>query len=265
MRGEVSISVILPTYNRAALLPRSIESVLGQTYGDFELIVVDDGSEDDSAAVMARFADKRIRYLRLTRNRGVTAARNAGLAEARGAYIAFQDSDDEWLAEKLERQRREFEEHPEVAVVYSDMYRVCADGRILYFRSPTIVCGRLINPQTRYWQSYMLAMQPVLMRRSCFDGLRFDERLVMFEDLDLYLRVAQHYKFLHLREPLVKYYETYGLTSDRPAELKGRRQLVRKYAGALLASDPAFLIKETVDVLLGRSLLPIVGLHLTPV
>ena len=108
MRDEVSVSIILPTYNRAALLPRSIESVLGQTYGDFELIVVDDGSQDDSAAVVARFADKRIHYLRLARNGGVSAARNAGLAEAAGKYIAFQDSDDEWMAEKLERQMREF-------------------------------------------------------------------------------------------------------------------------------------------------------------
>jgi glycosyltransferase involved in cell wall biosynthesis len=264
MRGEVSVSIILPTYNRAALLPRSIQSVLGQTYGDFELIVVDDGSQDDSAAVVARFADERIHYIRLPRNRGLPIARNAGLAQARGAYIAFQDSDDAWLAEKLERQKRELEKHPEATVVYSDMYRMCADGRTLYFRSPTIVRGRLINPQTRYWQTYMLALQPALIRRACFDELRFDERLVMFEDLDFYLRVAQRHQFLHMPEPLVEYYETHGMTSDRQVELRARRQMVRKYAGALLASDATFLVKETVNVLLRRSLLPIVNQHLTP-
>lgn len=264
MRGEVSVSIILSTYNRAALLPRSIASVLGQTYGDFELIVVDDGSQDDSARVVARFADERIRYVRLAKNGGLPAARNAGLAQARGAYIAFQDSDDEWLSEKLERQRRELETHPEAAVVYGDMFRVCADGRVLYLRSPTIVRGRLINPQTRYWQSYMLALQPALIRRACFDRFRFDEGLGTFDDLDFYLRIAQHYEFLHRQEPLVKYYETQGLTSDRCAELRDRRRLVQKYAGALLASDPAFLVKETVDVLLRRSLLPIVNQHLTP-
>jgi len=264
MRGEVPVSIILPTYNRAALLPRSIESVLEQTYGDFELIVVDDGSEDDSAGVVARFADERIRYLRLPKNCGLPTARNAGLAQARGAYLAFQDSDDEWMADKLERQKCLLEIHPETAGVYADMLRVCADGRVLYFRSPTIVPGRLINPQTRYWESYMLALQPALIRRACFGDLRFDKRLSMFEDLDLYLRLAQHHSLLHMPEPLVKYHETHGITSDRQAELQGRRQLLRKYAGALLASDPVFLVKETVDVLLRRSLMPIVNQHLTP-
>jgi glycosyltransferase involved in cell wall biosynthesis len=264
MPGEVPISIILATYNRAALLPRSIESVLGQTYGHFELIVVDDGSEDDSAGVVAGFGDERIRYLRLAENCGLPNARNAGLAHARGAYIAFQDSDDEWMAEKLERQRCLLDTHPEAAVVYADMLRVCADGRVLYFRSPTIVSGRLINPQTRYWESFMLALQPALIRRACLGEVRFDERLPMFEDLDFYLRVSRNYKLLHMPEPLVKYYETHGITSDRQAELTGRRRLLWKYAGALLAGDPVFLIKETVDVLLRRSLLPIVNQHLTP-
>jgi glycosyltransferase involved in cell wall biosynthesis len=265
MRREVPVSIILPTYNRAALLPRAIESVLGQSYGDFELIVVDDGSEDDSAGVVASFTDERIRYLRLAKNGGLSKARNAGLAQVRGAYVAFQDSDDEWMADKLERQRCLLETHPEAAAVYADMLRVCADGRVLYLRSPTIVPGRLINPQTRYWQSYMLALQPALIRHACFRELRFDERLPMFEDLDFYLRLAQHHALLHMPEPLVKYYETHGMTSDRQAELTGRRLLLRKYAGELLAGYPAFLFKETVDVLLRRSLLPIVNRHLTPI
>jgi glycosyltransferase involved in cell wall biosynthesis len=264
MRSEVSVSIILPTYNRAGLLPRSIESLLGQTYGDFELIVVDDGSQDDTAIVVAKFADKRIRYVRHIRNRGVAAARNTGLTEVHGAYIAFQDSDDQWMPEKLERQMRAFEKHPEAAVVYSDMHRVCSDGRVLYFRSPTILRGRLVNPQTRFWQSYMLAMQPALVRRACFDGRPFDEGLGAFDDLDFYLRVAQRYEFLHMKEPLVKYFETEGLTSDRRVELGDRRRLLRRYAARLLGSDPAFLFNEAVDQLLRRSLMPIVNQHLTP-
>ena len=79
--------------------------------------------------------------------------------------------------------------------------------------------GRLVNPQTRFWQSYMLAMQPALVRRACFDGNSFDEGLGAFDDLDFYLRVAQRYEFLHMTEPLVKYVETEGLTSDRRVEL----------------------------------------------
>ena len=265
MRGAVPVSVILPTYNRGALLPRSIGSVIGQTYEKFELVVVDDGSEDDTAAVVSGFSDERIRHIKLPRNRGLSAARNAGIAEARGAYLAFQDSDDEWHGQKLARQLNALHAHPEAAVVYSDMHRRANDGRLMYLRSPTIVRGRLTNPETHFWQSYMLAMQPALVRRECVGDLWFDERLVMFEDLDFYLRLARRCEFFHMKEPLVTYFETQGLTTNRSKEFTARRQLVRKYRGALLARDPAFLVRETVNTLLRRSLMPIVNRHLTPI
>jgi glycosyltransferase involved in cell wall biosynthesis len=243
-----------------------MESVLGQTWGNLELLVVDDGSQDDTSEVVARFSDERVRYLKLPHNRGLSAARNAGLAGARGTYLAFQDSDDEWHAEKLARQMREIETHPDVAVVYSDMHRVDADGRLNYLRSPAIVRGRFINSDTRFWQTYMLAMQPGLMRRACLNGISFDERLVIYEDLDLHLRVAQRHHFFHMKEPLVKYHDTQeGLTASRRREFLGRRQLLRKYCRALLTSDPMFLLRERVNVLLKRSLMPIVRQHITPV
>jgi glycosyltransferase involved in cell wall biosynthesis len=257
-------SIVLPTYDRAGLLPRSIASVLAQSDEDFELIVVDDGSTDDTAAVVAGFRDPRIHYVALPLNRGLPAARNAGLAVARGRYVAFQDSDDEWRADKLARQRRLLETRADVGVVYADMHRVCADGRVLRHRSPTIVSGRLIDPATGWWQSYMLAMQPTLMRRECLTDVRFDERLVRFEDLDLHLRVARRWAYLHEPEPLVRYHESGGLTVDWPAELRGRRQLLRKYARVLVAEEPRFFVRETLHVLLRRSLLPIVARHLTP-
>ena len=87
----------------------------------------------------------------------------------------------------------------------------------------------------------------------------------MIEDLDLHLRVAQRYEFLHMKEPLMKYYETQGLTADRHRELKARRQLVTKYARLLIATEPVFMIKETLDVLLRKSLLPIVNQHMTEI
>jgi len=263
-RGEVSVSVILPTFNRAALLARSISSVLAQTFGDFELIVVDDGSQDATATVVRDFADERIYYLRLPCNVGLPAARNAGLAQTRGAFVAFQDSDDEWHGEKLERQMCAMRAHPAASVVYSDMHRRSPDGTMMYLHSPTIERGRLINPQTRFWQSYMLAMQPALVRRACLKEIVFDEAFVLFEDLDLYLRLAQRYEFVHLKEALVTYYEGIGITADRRREMRARRHLLRKYGGLVLEGDPAFLIKETLDVLFRRSLMPIVNRHLTP-
>ena len=100
------ISVILPTYNRRALTLRAIESVLKQTHADLECIVVDDASADDTAQHVRRIADPRVRYVRLEKNGGACAARNAGMALAKGAYIAFQDSDDVWRPDKLEKQLR---------------------------------------------------------------------------------------------------------------------------------------------------------------
>jgi glycosyltransferase involved in cell wall biosynthesis len=262
--GAVSVSVILPTYNRATLLSRSIGSVLVQTFEDFELIVVDDGSGDDTADVVKAIGDPRVRYVPLGRNRGLSAARNAGLAEARGEFLAFQDSDDEWHPEKLERQLQTFRSHPEAAVVYGDMLRRLVDGQLMYLRSPDIVRGRLVNPATRFWQTYMLAMQPALVRRTCVREEQFDESFALFEDLDLHLRLAMKHGYVHLPEPLVTYHETQGLTSDGSLEFRARRQLLRKYRGSLLSEDLRFLMQEHVSIALRRSLMPIVRQHLKP-
>ncbi len=264
MTREVTTSIVLPTFDRAALLPRAIASVQAQTDGDFELIVVDDGSRDDTAAVVAAIPDPRIRYVRLPANRGLPAARNAGLAVARGVFVGFQDSDDEWLPDKLARQRAVLERRPEVDVVYGDMDRVAADGTVRRHRSPAIVRGRLIDPATGFWQSYLLAMQPVLMRRRCLDATRFDEALIRFEDLDLHLRVARDATYLHVPEPVVRYHASDGLTTDFDAELRARWQLLRKWAGTLAGSDPRFLVVEPFRIALRRSLMPIVERHLGP-
>src|SRR6478736_3287941 len=99
---SMRFSVVIPTYNRASTLPRAIRSVLEQTYADVELVIVDDGSTDDTAEVVGAFADARITYLRQT-NRGVSAARNAGAAAATGDFIVFLDSDDQLLPEAVQR------------------------------------------------------------------------------------------------------------------------------------------------------------------
>ncbi|MEJ8566440.1 glycosyltransferase family 2 protein [Elongatibacter sediminis] len=262
--GEVSVSVILPTYNRAALLQRSIDGVLGQSFDDLELIVVDDGSTDNTATVMNGYGDPRLRYLRLDRNRGLSAARNAGLACARGRYLAFQDSDDEWHPGKLESSLRALGAHPDAAVVYGDMIRQLADGRRLYLRSPDIERGRLINPRTRFWQTYMLAMQPTLIRREAAGDISFDEALNYFEDLDFHLRLAMNHTYVHLREPLVTYHETGGLTADPTLEFRARRYLLRKYRASLRREAPGMIVRESVNITLRRSLMPIVRQHLEP-
>ena len=96
------VSIIMPTYNRAHILPRAIESVLNQSYQNFELIIIDDGSSDDTYRVMKSYKDQRIRYIRYTENYGQSHARNVGINMAKGEYIAFLDSDNEWIPSHLE-------------------------------------------------------------------------------------------------------------------------------------------------------------------
>ncbi|MBC7224455.1 MAG: glycosyltransferase family 2 protein, partial [Anaerolineae bacterium] len=123
MRAESAaplVSVITPTYNRAALLPRSMESVLSQDFADLELIVVDDGSTDRTPQVVAQFADPRLRYIRFAENRGIGAARHAGVEASQGDLIAFNDSDDVWLPGKLAYQVALFQRHPDVDVIFGD-------------------------------------------------------------------------------------------------------------------------------------------------
>ena len=124
---ENLVSVVIPTYNRATELPSAIESVLGQTYPSVEVIIVDDGSTDGTEAlIQTRFP--RVRYLRQS-NRGPAAARNAGIKAASGPYIAFLDSDDRWMPQKLERQIGLLRERPEVGLVFSTVRFVSRRGR----------------------------------------------------------------------------------------------------------------------------------------
>lgn len=107
------VSVIIPTYNRANLILQAVKSVLNQTYKNFEIIIVDDGSSDNTEDVINVIHDNRIRYIKHAINKGASAARNTGIREAKGKYIAFQDSDDHWLPDKLEKQVKRIENTPD--------------------------------------------------------------------------------------------------------------------------------------------------------
>ena len=120
MINHPTISVIIPTYNRAHLIGKAVKSVLSQTYQDFEIIVVDDGSTDNTEEIVKSFTDYKIYYICHKHNRGASAARNTGIKASRGEYIAFLDSHDEWLPEKLDKQIKTFNsESSEVGVVYN--------------------------------------------------------------------------------------------------------------------------------------------------
>jgi glycosyltransferase involved in cell wall biosynthesis len=246
-----TVSVILPSHDRADWLPRAIQSVLAQTYTDFELIVVDDASRDDTPRVVEAFADARVHYLRLDTNQGPAGARNAGIARAAGRFLAFQDSDDEWLPEKLARQMAVFAAQDDaLCVVYCDMERVHADGTSTPFRSPPEVTRRLLDPETRFYQVEGLGIQSSVIRRSCLGtDAPFDVRLPTLEDLDLFLRLSQQHRFHHLRQRLVRYHATPGMTSTAAMRCAGRAAILRLRWPLLIRLHPLFVVRECINVI----------------
>ena len=226
------VSVVLPTYNRAQTLGRAVESVLSQTFGDLELVVVDDGSTDETGAVLLAYAgDRRVRIIREARNAGCAAARNLGLSASAGRYVAFQDSDDEWRPDRLKKAVAALDKlPPEFGVFYSDMLRVEGDGGSHYLASPAVRRGVFIDPQTLDYTVHGVGIQTALIRRECFDrvGL-FDVALPRLIDLDLFIRLSDHFDFFHQREPLVNYYATGGISADMNALAEARRHLIGKY------------------------------------
>ncbi|MGE0084820.1 MAG: glycosyltransferase [Desulfococcaceae bacterium] len=194
-----SVSVIIPAYNRSLMLREAVDSVLNQDYPDFEIIVVDDGSADDTPEMLASYGDK-ITVIRQP-NRGVSAARNRGIAAAKGELIAFLDSDDLWLPGKLTKQAEFFHAHPEALI--------CQTEEIWIRR------GKRVNPKNRHKKLSGLIFEPslhlclvspsaVMMRGSLFEkvGL-FDENLPACEDYDLWLRISRQYPVFLMDTPLI--------------------------------------------------------------
>ena len=210
------VSVILPTYNRAEYLPRAMESVLSQSYENLELIVVDDGSTDNTREVVNAYQDARIRYMRTPSNRGVAAARNAGIRRASGEYIAFQDSDDKWLPGKLEKQMQVLAEaEPDVGMVYHIMSRVDSENEVYYIPDPCIP----MNVREGDIFTYLLAENiigapAICVRKEVLTGAGgvgvFDTTLPNLEDYELLLRITAKYKVAYIDEVLI---ETYRLES----------------------------------------------------
>jgi glycosyltransferase involved in cell wall biosynthesis len=198
--GAPLVSVVIPTYNRASMLLTAIRSVLDQTLDALELIVVDDGSTDGTEEAVNTLADPRLRFLR-QENRGVAAARNAGIRLSRSGLVAFLDSDDAWSRKKLEKQVRWMDDHPDCLLVHTDEK---------WYRR-----GEHLNPMEKhrkhdgdiFLQSLSLcAMGPstVAVRKSAFDliGL-FDEALPVCEDYDFFLRFAARFPVCYIDERLV--------------------------------------------------------------
>ena len=198
--GKFMVSVIIPTYNRRESLTRALASVLEQSFRDWEVLVVDDGSEDGSRQAIRRLRDSRIRYVH-QENQGVSSARNTGIRLSRFPWISFLDSDDYWKPAKLERQLEALRHRRQYRVIYSDE---------IWIRR-----GRRVNPKKihRKYSGWIyhrclplciISPSSVLMHRQVFEeqGL-FDEAFPVCEDYELWLRIASRHPLLFLREALI--------------------------------------------------------------
>jgi glycosyltransferase involved in cell wall biosynthesis len=230
------VSVIIPTCNRPKLLPVAIRSVLGQTFRDLELVVVDDACDDCVIEIVNAFKDGRVRLIRHDSRRGGAAARNTGIRNSCGEYIAFLDDDDEWYPEKLARQMDVMlRAHPEVAGVYTG-YRVVD-------RDSERICGRMIPSHRGNLCEQLLESNPIggtssmLLKRSCLDkvGL-FDETLPSFQDRDLWIRISREFHFDYVQEPLLNYFlHSEKVWTNLEALTRGLEIMLEKYG-----SFPAF-------------------------
>jgi glycosyltransferase involved in cell wall biosynthesis len=247
------VSVIIPTYNRGWIVKEAIDSVLEQDFHDYELIVVDDGSVDDTPAILNAYG-KKITVLRQA-NQGVSAARNRGIAAASGRLIAFLDSDDLWLPRKLSTQVEFFNDHPQAAI---------SQTQERWIRN-----GVRVNPKQRHHKFSgmiferslalcLVSPSAVMIKKSLFDSVGvFDESLPACEDYDLWLRISCRYPVHLIETPLIIKRGGHDDQLSRAAGLdKYRIQSLEKIIESDLLTKPQYhaaviTLKEKCEVYAG--------------
>ena len=227
------VSVIIPTCNRPGLLPTAIRSVLGQSFSDFELVVVDDGSDTPIDGVVKAFQDERVRSIRHDNRRGGAAARNTGIRNSDGELVAFLDDDDEWYPEKLARQVSVLlRGHQNVGAVYTGYDVVDRDtGKAISRMIPehradvssVLLRGNCVGPTSSF-----------LVRRKCFETVgMFDESLPAFQEYDLWIRLSRAYQFDFVSACLFNYHvHSKRIWANPEAIRKGLDILVQKYGAS---------------------------------
>jgi glycosyltransferase involved in cell wall biosynthesis len=237
------VSVIMPCFNHARFLPDSVISILRQTHADLELIIIDDCSSDNSWQVMSRFAvdDPRIKVIRHERNQGLPKSRNDALRMAKGAFIAFCDSDDVWESDKLEVQLDLLRKNPDYDVVYCDTLIINETGLLTgqrfseVFPLPKSPSGWLFRDLVR---ANFINVQSALMRKHCLESVNhFDEDLGALEDWWYWVQLSLDHRFLYFQQPLARYrvhnqsMNAMNRRSFPVNRFKIFRRMLRKYPG----------------------------------
>lgn len=224
------VSIIMPTYNRHELIKKSINSILKQSYKDWELIIIDDCPEYPAKRIVKRYDDERIKYIEPKENRGGAAARNAGIRISQGSIIGFIDDDDEWLPDKLTLQMEVFEHTSnDVGFCYSAAF-VVKDDKVARTVVPEGISDYFERALTRF--AGFLGIT-VLIKNYVFDDVGlWDESLPSHQEIELIIRITKKYKGLSMNIPLTR--STIGeereqIASDLSKRVKGRELLLKKY------------------------------------
>ncbi|MEA5465664.1 glycosyltransferase family 2 protein [Leptothoe sp. PORK10 BA2] len=221
------VSVIIPAYNSMAFLPKTLNSVLGQTYADFEVLIINDGSTDHITDWAAGLTDSRIKLIN-QENQGCATARNAGVLASNGQYIAFLDADDLWEPTKLEQQVYILDTFLNVGLVNTWISNIDDEG---------ISIGKIgiSNAEGHVWES-VIEENPIMcgstpmVRRQCFESVGlFDQNLRSAEDWDMWIRIAEKYEFAVIKEPLVRYrIHANSKSHNLQLHLQGRLKVIEK-------------------------------------
>lgn len=247
----MKVSVVIPVYNARDVIGETIESVLAQTWTDREIVVVDDGSSDGSGDIVRSFGE-RVRYVR-QENGGVARARNRGIAESTGEYVALLDHDDLWHPTKLDRQVTVLDRRPEVGMVITDVAHIDRYGK------PMGIIGAGYNPSETFARLFVRGFVPTpsaaMIRRSVLETVGgFDERFhsAGLDDHELWTRIAARYEIANIAEPL-----TYHRNRDiKPADVAlAHRPLLIETLLARVGDDPVkrrYLLREQASYLADR-------------
>jgi glycosyltransferase involved in cell wall biosynthesis len=212
------ISVVIPVYNGEKTIRQTLESVLNQTFTDFEVIVINDGSQDATLEIVANIADPRLKVFSYP-NAGQAASRNRGLSQARGEFIAFLDADDLWTSDKLEAQLRVLQENPQAAVAYSWSDCIDESGNFLREASHRTVNGD-VYAKLLLTDFLDNGSNPLIRRQAITEVGGFDESLPPAEDWDMWLRLAARYHFVAVPYPQVLYRQSANSESSNVLRLE---------------------------------------------
>lgn len=234
-QGGYMISVVIPVFNREKTIERAIRSVINQTYNDIEIIIVDDCSTDNSANIIRKLMKEHsyMYYYRLEKNSGACVARNKGIELAKGEYIAFQDSDDEWKANKLEEQYS-YMKNNNARVCFCQLLEHTSYGER---KKPDIETLGFIDRNELLTES-IVSTQTLMVRKECLEKVRFDPCMPRLQDYDLCIRLSEFYNFYFLNKVLVDVYaQADSISSNGKKLLEALTIIQNKYSNLLNEND----------------------------